>query len=102
MHPLWRIWDTALDSMLDQVPFKTSISEAPCEYDPPVMIDELLAASEAVMSLPEVRHRENCRVAAANLPIMLNALKHWRYREHALRLLCVSRWPAVVCCRYVV
>lgn len=95
LHPLWRIWDAALDDFLDQIPIKVPIIDAPHEYRPPVMIEELLAASEAVLLLPEVRHRENCRIAAANLPIMVNALKHWRYRSHALQLLCVSQMTVI-------
>ncbi|KAJ9124046.1 hypothetical protein QFC22_000839 [Naganishia vaughanmartiniae] len=93
LHPLWQVWDTALEDFLCQLPIIAPSKGEFYVYRSPILFEELLQSMAAQLTLfanPDM-NQTDCKTASrlcANaLPIVFSACRGGRYRQWALNLL---------------
>lgn len=96
LHPLWQVWDTALEDFLCQLPLAIPVKGDAYAYRPPILYQELLKSIAGQLSLFAKSDMDGASLDAASklcansLPIVFSACEGGRYRPCALNLLAVS------------
>lgn len=98
LHPLWQVWDTALEDFLCQLPLPIPIKGDAYAYRPPILYHELLQSIAGQLSLFAISDMDHAALDGASklcsnsLPIVFSACEGGRYRPFALNLLAVGSW----------
>lgn len=96
LHPLWQVWDTALEDFLCQLPIPIPTKGDAYTYRSPILYHELLQSIAGQLSLFANPNMNDASLDAASklcansLPIVFSACEGGRYRSCALNLLAVS------------
>lgn len=105
LHPLWQVWDTALEDFLCQLPIPIPMKGDPYAYRSPILFQELLQSIAGQLSLFANANMEEgprdsaSKLCANSLPVVFSACEGGRYRSCALNLLAVSSVDISLYCK---